>query len=69
MPEQPFDNLLPSEDKIRQILAQTLKNNPSQYPAVMIKIEFARLMVKCLGKLQDQFNESIEHLEGTTGNK
>jgi hypothetical protein len=69
MPGQSSNNLLPSEDEIHQILAQTLKNNPSQYPAVMLKIEFARLMLKCFGKLQDQFNESIEQLEDSIDNK
>lgn len=69
MPEQPFNSLLPSEDEISKILAQTLKENPSQYATVVLRIEFARLMVICLGKIQDELNKTIKRLEGSIDSK
>ena len=62
-------DLIPSEDEIRQILAQTMKENPSRYPVVVLQIELARLMVKFLDKLKEEFNESIRRLEDSIDNK
>jgi len=63
-------DLIPTEDEICQILAQTIKDNPSRYPAVVLQIELARFMVKCLDKLKEELNESIKQLEDTIyGNK
>ena len=70
MPEQPFSNLLPSEDEIRQILTKTMKENPSRYPAVVLQIELARLMVKAIDKFRESLIESIKQLKDTNyGNK
>ncbi len=70
MPEQPFSSLLPSEDEIGKILAQTMKENPSHYPAVVLQIELARFMVKAIDKLKESLVESVKQLEDTIyGNK
>jgi len=70
MPEQPFSDLIPSEDEIRQILAQTMKDNPSRYPAVVLQIEIARSMANFIGKLNEALLESIKQLRNTIyGNK
>ena len=70
MPEQPFSNLLPSEDEIRQILDQTMIENPSCYPITVVQIELARLMVKAIDKFRESLIDSIKQLEDTIyGNK
>jgi len=69
MPEQTFGNLLPSEDEITQIIAQTMQENPAQLPAILLRIRLAHLMVKAIDKLQDQFNETIRRWEDSLDNK
>jgi hypothetical protein len=61
--------LMPSEDEIRQILAQVIKENPANYPTVLLQIEVARLMVKCLDRLKGEFDESIKRLEDSIDNR
>jgi hypothetical protein len=58
-----FKGLLPSEEEIRQILEQVIKENPSNYPTVLLQIEVARLMIKFLDRLKGEFSQSIRHLE------
>ena len=60
---------MPSEDEIRQILAQVIKENPANYPTIMLQIEVARLMVKCLDRLKGEFSDSINRLEDSIDNK
>ena len=54
--------LIPTEDEIRQILAQTLINNPSRYPVVALQIEFACLMARYFDKLYAEYNASANKM-------
>ena len=63
MPEQHFRSLLPSEDEIRQILAQTLIENPYRYPEVVLQIQLARLVARCFDKLNTELNESAKKVD------
>jgi hypothetical protein len=62
--------LMPSDDEIRKILDQTMQENPSRYPAVVLQIELARLMVKTIYMFRESLIESTKQLEDTIyGNK
>jgi hypothetical protein len=65
MPEQPFSNLLPSEDEITRIIVQTMQENPAQLPVILFRIELARFMVKAIDKFRESLIESIKQLEDT----
>jgi predicted oxidoreductase (fatty acid repression mutant protein) len=54
--------LMPSEDEIRQILAQAIKENPSSYPAVVLRLELAHLMTRYFDKLNAEYNASVEKM-------
>lgn len=62
-------DLMPPEAEIRQILAQTMKENPSRYSVVVLQIEFARFMVRHIDKLRESLIESIRRLEDSFDNK
>jgi len=62
-------HLIPPEAQISQILAQTIKDNPSRYPAVVLEIEFARFIVKTIGKLEGEYNKSVKRLDNMIDNK
>ena len=69
MPEQTFGNLLPSEDEITRIIAQTMQENPAQLPAILLRIGLAYLMVKAIDKFRESLIESIKQLEDSLDNK
>lgn len=54
-----------SDDEIREILAQTIKENRSNYPVVVMQIELARMMVTFIDKLKESLVESVKELEAT----
>jgi hypothetical protein len=55
-------SLMPSEDEIRQILDHAMRENPSNYPTVVLQIELARLMAKFITRLKGEIKESIRRL-------
>jgi len=59
--------LMPSEDEIRQILDRVVKENPSNYPTVVLQIELARLMAKFIGRLEGEVTESIRRMGDSIG--
>ncbi len=66
MPKVPGQNhsitLLPSEEEIDKILTQAIKENPSNYYAVVFRIELARLMARYFDKLNAEYNASAEEM-------
>ena len=69
MTQQPHSKLLPSEDQIRQMLDRTIRENPSNYPTVLLQIELARLMAKFIGRLEGEVEESIRRMEDSIDKK
>lgn len=63
MPSDLGKGLIPSEDEINTIMAQTMRTNPMQIPVVLMQIVFGQLMLKYLDKLKGELFSSIEALE------
>ena len=63
MADEPSSSLVPSKDEIKEIIGQVLMTNPAQVPAVMLQIQFARFMAKCLEKMKSNLDEVIDDLE------
>lgn len=63
MPEQHPNSLLPSQDEIRQILAQTLNVNPFKYPVTVLRIEFACRVARYFDKLNNELNTSAKQMD------
>ena len=55
--------LIPTKDEIKQIIAQVFQTNPMQVPVVLMQIQFARFMAKCLEKLSSNLDDAIDDLE------
>jgi hypothetical protein len=56
------NSFIPSENEIHQILDRTLKESPSNYPTVVLKIELARLMGKFIGRLEGEIEDSVRRM-------
>jgi hypothetical protein len=69
MTQQPRSKLLPSENEIRQILDRVVKENPANYPTVLLQIEVARLMAKFINRLEGEVTESIRRMEDSIDKK
>ena len=68
--EQFMSSLLPSPDEISKILEQTLRENPSQYATVALKIALAQILVRGIDKYRDYLMQSIKQFEDEIyGNK
>ena len=57
MTQQPHGKLLPSENEIHQMLDRAIRENPSNYPTVVLQIEVARLMAKFIGRLEGEVED------------
>jgi hypothetical protein len=62
-------SFIPSEDEIRQMLDRVVKENPSNYPTVVLQIEVARLMANYIGRLEEKVVESIQQLSSSIESK
>ena len=62
-------SLLPSEEEIHCLLERVIKENPANYPIILLQIETARLIVKFLDSLKGEFNKSIKRLEDSIDSK
>jgi hypothetical protein len=58
----PHSKLLPSESEIHQILYKAVKENPANYPTVLLQIKVAHLMAKFINRLEGEVTESIRRM-------
>lgn len=56
-------DLIPSEDEVKNIIAQMMQVDPIQIPVVLMQIHVARLMLKVIDKLRKDLDQSIKELE------
>jgi hypothetical protein len=62
MTQRPHSKLLPPEDEIHQLLDRGVKENPSNYPTVLLQIELARLISKFIGRLEGEIEDSVRRM-------
>jgi len=65
MTDQSSSSLIPTKDEIKQIIVQVMATNPMQVPVVVMQIQFARFMAKCLEKLSSNLDDAIDDLENS----
>ncbi len=62
-------DLIPSEDEVKEILAQVMATDPAQAPVVLLRIELAKLVLKFVDRVGKDLSKSIERLEGKINRK
>lgn len=55
-------SFIPAEDQILQILDRTIRENPANYPIVVLQIETARLIAKFITRLEGEVEESVRRM-------
>jgi len=56
-------DLLPSEDEIKQLIAQVMESSLADIPILILRIEFARTMLRFVDKTRGNLAESINEFE------
>jgi len=56
------EDLIPSKDEIRKIMAEVFQAYPTQAPVILMQIEVARMMQRYIERLKVQLEESIHEI-------
>jgi len=59
-------DLIPSEDEIKQLVAQIMEANLANAPMALLQIELARMMLRFIDKMRGNLAESIDEFERNT---
>lgn len=59
--------LVPSEDDIKQLLAQVVETDLMRLPEAMFEISCAHILLRHIDKLRDELYDALEELERKVG--